>query len=369
MTVPDVVELAAELVRLDTANPPGNEYRAAELLAPLLEAAGFRVSRIDFEPGRTSLVALFGSGRGLCLSGHLDTVPAGSAPWARPWLSGEVEEGRLHGRGSADMKGGVAALACAAIEAVQGGVSPAGLSLVFTAGEETGCAGAAHLAETPGALPEADALLVAEPTANRPALGHKGVMWASARVFGRAAHGSLPHLGDNALSKAARAVLGLEEFFDAHPGHPVMGRPTLSVNRMSAGDKVNVVPDEASLEMDLRLVPGQDPAGVLRELSERFPPGSDVSPGKSYPALWTEPDDAFASLVLELAGDGSGAAEPMAATYFTDGAILSPALGNAPTVILGPGDAAQAHGVDEFCETAQIRAAKDLYARIIRAAS
>src|ERR687887_814635 len=164
----DPVELTRELVRFDTVNPTSTEERCAEHVARLLEGGGFALARHAFAPGRTSLVARHGRGARapLCFAGHLDTVPLGAAPWTRDPFGGELDGGKLYGRGSSDMKSGVAAMVEAALRLAKTPLHKAGLTLVLVAGEETGCEGAAHLAKVPGALGRAGALVVGEPTEN-----------------------------------------------------------------------------------------------------------------------------------------------------------------------------------------------------------
>ena len=171
---------------------------------------GSRSSRTSSAPGRTSLVARWGvtdERPSLCLTGHLDTVPLGRADWSVDAFSGETDGDRLFGRGTSDMKGGTAAIVVAAERvAALGGSPSAGLELVLCAGEETGCEGALALADS-GLLGTCGALLVAEPTTNYPCVAHKGVVWADAVARGKTAHGSMPHLGENAIYKLARAIL------------------------------------------------------------------------------------------------------------------------------------------------------------------
>ncbi|MGZ6142540.1 MAG: M20 family metallopeptidase, partial [Myxococcales bacterium] len=177
----NAVELTRELVRIDTINPVSPERPCAEKLGKLLEDAGFAVSMHEFAPGRTSLVARLGGEEALCLAGHIDTVPLGAAKWKHDPFAGEVSDGRLYGRGSSDMKSGVAAMVAAALEIARKPLRR-GLVLVIVAGEETGCEGAAHLARTPGALGSAKAMIVGEPTGNVPVVGHKGALWLRART-------------------------------------------------------------------------------------------------------------------------------------------------------------------------------------------
>jgi succinyl-diaminopimelate desuccinylase len=149
----NAVELTRELVSIDTINPRSPERPAAELCSKLLEEAGWKVQMHEFAPGRASVVARRegpGEKKPLCFAGHLDTVPLGARPWSRDPFAGEIDSGKLYGRGSSDMKSGVAAMVAAALTMKR--FPKAGMTLVLLAGEETGCEGAAHLARIPGAL-------------------------------------------------------------------------------------------------------------------------------------------------------------------------------------------------------------------------
>jgi succinyl-diaminopimelate desuccinylase len=359
------VDLALELVRLDTVNPPGNEARVADLLQHRLAAAGFGVARHEHAPGRPNLIArLAGDDPDrpvLCMTGHTDTVPLGGAPWSvEPF--GELRDGRLHGRGATDMKGGVAAIVVAAERLAASGRREAGLELVLTAAEETGCEGARFLAGA-GVLGRAGAVLVAEPTGGIPHVGHKGVLFARATTEGVGAHGSAPQLGRNAIYPLARAVARFAELRFDVPEHPVLGAPTLNVGTIRGGTGINLVPDRAEAQIDVRTVPGLGGEAVLTAL--RAAAGSDVhvEPWIDLAPVVSDPSDPWVRTVLDLAGAG----EPLGVAYFTDAAALTPAYGNPPTVIWGPGEAAQAHQTDEWAEAAKIDAAADAYFEIARA--
>jgi succinyl-diaminopimelate desuccinylase len=367
-----VVELTQELVRTETINPPGNEARAADLLAARLEAAGLDVTAHELGgPERTSLVARWrggGDAPALCLTGHLDTVPLGGSDWARDPLGGEIDGDRLYGRGASDMKGGVAAIVVAAERVAALGRGRAGLELVLCAGEETGCDGALALARADGALGRAGALLVAEPTTNHPCVAHKGVVWLDALAEGRTAHGSMPHLGDNAIHKLARAIVALEDFaFDAEP-HPLLGAPTLNVGTVSGGINVNSVPDRARAGLDVRIVPGLDADTVAAQL--RAAAGDDVriETRLALAPVDTDPDDAWVREVFGVMGPlaGERSIEPRGLAYFTDACALVPAYGTPPAIVCGPGDADQAHRTDESCSVAALEAAADGFFEIAR---
>ena len=355
----DAVDLALELVRLDTINPPGRESAAAELLAGRLSAAGLEVAFHEHAPGRPSVVArLAGTGDrpALCMTGHLDTVPLGGAPWSVEAF-GELRDGRLYGRGSSDMKGGVAAIVVAA-ERVAAAGGGAGLEVVLCAGEETGCEGALFLAES-GALGRAGAVLVAEPTGGVPHVAHKGVLWARATTEGRSAHASSPHLGRNAIYPLAAAVAALADLEFDVPPHALLGEPTFNVGVIEGGSGINLVPDRAEAGIDVRTVPGLRSDAVLARLRELAGPEVTIEAILDLPPVATDPGDPFVRTAAEVAGSSGGGL-----AYFTDAAALTPAYGSPPTVIWGPGEAAQAHQTDEWAEAAKIEAAAGAFAEL-----
>jgi succinyl-diaminopimelate desuccinylase len=358
-----VVELTRELVATRTINPPGDEAKAASLVGARLEAAGLEVVAHEFADGRTSLVARTrtrGERPALCLTGHLDTVPLGGADWSRDPFAGETDGDRLYGRGTSDMKGGTAAIVVAAERIAALGEGAAGLELVLCAGEETGCEGALALAGAEGALGRCGAVLVAEPTTNYPCVAHKGVVWADAVARGQTAHGSMPHLGENAIYKLARAVARLEDFALEADEHALLGLPTVSLGTMSGGININSVPDHATAGIDVRTVPGMTGDGVLAALRERLGDEVSLEPRVVLEAIDTDPGDAWVREVFEVMAPLVGEApEARGLAYFTDAAALSPAYGTPPTIICGPGDAEQAHRTDESCSVEALEASAE----------
>jgi succinyl-diaminopimelate desuccinylase len=358
-----VVALTRELVGIDTINPPGHEGRAAAVLVRRLEAAGLEVAAHDLEEGRPSLVARWPGGDdapALCLTGHLDTVPLGRAEWTRDPFAAEIDGDRLYGRGASDMKGGIAAIVVAAERVAALGRGRAGLELVLTAAEETGCLGALHLAGADGALGRAGALLVAEPTTNEPCVAHKGVVWLDAVAQGRTAHGSMPHLGENAIYKLARAVTRLEDFALEADEHALLGMPTVSLGTFSGGININSVPDFATAGIDVRTVPGMDGDSVLAALRDRLGDEVELEPRVVLDPIDTDPDDDWVRSVFEVMTPLIGETpEPRGLAYFTDAAALAPAYGRPPTIICGPGDAEQAHRTDESCSVEALEASAE----------
>ena len=363
--------LTRELLAFNTINPPGMERACARHLGALLEPAGFRVALHEYAEGRTSLVARIGGDASrppICFTGHMDVVPLGAAKWSRDAFAGETDGDRLYGRGSTDMKGGIAAFVAAAIELAPELARGPGVVLVITAGEEIGCEGARFLADR-RLLGEAGAIVVAEPTANYPYVGHKGLAWFEIETHGVTAHGSMPEVGDNAIVKMARVIGDLEGFRFPVESHPVMGRPTMNVGTIRGGLNTNSVPDEACITLDTRTVPGVDHGHLCKSLESLLAPrGASVRKIVDVPALYTEPQQAWVQEVFEACTPVLGERpRPQTITFSTDGADLKRGFGGAvPAVILGPGEPRLAHQTDEWCSIGRIEQSVDLFRTLMR---
>lgn len=369
----DPVALTQQLVRLDTRNPPGHELECIVLLADLLAGHGFETAIQEFGPKRANLVARIrprsGRVKPIMFTGHLDTVPFGHADWSYDPLGAEIVEGRLYGRGSSDMKAGVAAIVAAAVAEIEFLRETAGVTIVITGGEETGCDGASALVAN-RMLGEAGLLVVAEPTANEMLAGHKGALWMKACCHGRAAHGAMPHLGDNAIYKIANAALKLKAFEFNETRHPVMGQATLNVGTIGGGANINSVPDYAELTIDVRTVPGMKHDKLLDQLAFTLGADCEVSTLVDLPAIWTDPVRPGIRRFQHSHFSATGFAKDVkTANYFTDASILAPALGDIDTVICGPGEPSMAHKTDEYCEVARITEACQIYRAAIRSYS
>ena len=365
MAQPRPLPLTRELLAFNTINPPGMERACAQHLGAMLEQAGFRVEYHEFDTGRTSLIAQIGGGKDkapICFTGHIDTVPLGAAKWTRDAFAGETDGDRVYGRGSTDMKSGIAAFVVAALELARELERGPGLVLVITAGEEVGCEGARYLADR-RLLDRAGAIVVAEPTANYPYVGHKGLAWFEVETHGVTAHGSMPEVGDNAILKMARVIGDLERFRFPVESHPVMGKPTLNVGTIHGGLNTNSGPDEARNTLDTRTVPGIDHAHLCDSLAALLAPrGASVRKIVDVPPLYTEPQDAWVQEVFEACAPYAGG-RPAAKTitFSTDGADLKRGFGGPPTVILGPGEPQLAHQTDEWCSTRRLEESVELF--------
>jgi succinyl-diaminopimelate desuccinylase len=367
------VELTQELIRFNTVNPPGNEDQICEYLQTILESAGYACRKVEFAPRRTSLVAKIGSCStakpSICFTGHVDVVPLGARPWKFEPFAGVIDDGKLYGRGASDMKSGVAAFVVAAIEMANEAKQGGGVTMIITAGEETGCEGAFHLAankEIVDFLGPAGCFVVAEPTANEPLLGHKGAYWLRAKTDGITAHGSMPERGENAFYKLAKAALTLEQFSFDTPAHQLMGQGTINVGTAKSGLNINSVPDAAEMTLDIRTVAGQSHSHIYGCLCKALGPTVELETIIDIEGVFTPANDPWMKQVFDHCTKINGI-RPVEKTvsYFTDASALKSVIGNPPTVILGPGQPEMAHQTDEFCYVDKIEDATRLFASLI----
>ncbi len=365
--------LTRDLLHFNTINPPGQERDCARHLGKLLETAGFEVKYHEFAESRTSVVATIGGRHEkppICFTGHIDIVPLGVAAWSRDPFSGETDGDRLYGRGSTDMKSGIAAFIVAALRLAPFLKNSPGITLVLTASEEVGCEGAKYLAEEK-LLDRAGAIVVAEPTANYPYIGHKGLLWVEIETKGKTAHGSMPEQGENAILKMTKVIGQLEHFdWKHHCGtdcHHVMGKPTMNIATVHGGLNTNSVPDSAKLTIDVRTVPGVDHVHLCHSIQTLIGDVGQVRKIVDTPPLYSEPDEWIESVYDVATPFIDGKPTPKTIMFSTDGADLKRGYGGTvPTVIIGPGQPEMAHQTDEWCSVHRIDQSVEIFEKIMR---
>jgi succinyl-diaminopimelate desuccinylase len=365
----DVISLTRELISFNTINPPGDEALAARFVGKILADNGFNVTYPEFRENRLHMIAEKGvpaNGRPLILSGHFDVVPLGSKQWSRDPFKSVIEGDRLYGRGSSDMKSGLAAMVCAAIDVPAGKLPENGIRLIFTAGEELGCEGARDLVQKYNNLGLAGAAIIGEPTDNIPGTGHKGAIFLNATASGKTVHASMPELGINAVYKAAAAVLKIEKFrFDA-PEDELLGFPSIMVGKLNGGLNSNSVPDHAEFTIDIRTTANVIHSEIIERLTKEL--GNEIKLQKTVDLgpVSNKADDPFINLAYEVC-EMEGVSFTRSATlpYLTDGSVLQGLYKNLPTIILGPGQLDMAHQTDEFCLISKIEQAVRIYKNMI----
>jgi acetylornithine deacetylase len=354
--VPDgLVELIHALVAIESVNPslvPGGagEGEAAAFVAAWAHDAGLEAQTLEATPGRPSVVVRArgtGGGRTLLLCGHLDTVTTEGMADPGPRVDGD----RFHGRGAYDMKAGVAAALVACREAAALGLR-GDVVVAAVADEEHASLGVREILESV----TADAAIVTEPTELELIVAHKGFVWAEIDVTGRAAHGSRPHLGVDAIVKSGRVLteLGaLDEALGART-HPLLGRGSVHTSTIRGGEELSSYPARCVVGLERRTLPGETAAGVEAELAallDRCRAADPALVAEARTLLVREPfevaaDAEIVATVRAAAEEALGAPPPMAgASYWADAAFIAAA--GIPTVLFGPGGEG-AHATEEW---------------------
>lgn len=371
----EVLRFARRLIETPSENPGGSEEEVAEVAVGILEGLGGKPEIVRGDEGRPSVVARFGSGDrpALAWNGHLDVVPTGDpSTWRHPPYGADIADGRMIGRGAVDMKGSIGS-ALAAVSAIRrAGVELEGrLDLHLVADEEMAGQHGTNVLMEQGYLDQ-DAAIVGEASELTVMLAERGGAWVTATARGRAAHGSRPHEGVNAITSMSRFLLQIQDVLPDLE-HPLVGRPTVNAAQIVGGSAPNVVPDLCSVEIDRRTIPGErDQATVLapfEALAERIRadhPEDDLS---FEMKLWleaaeTDADAAIAKACRDALRAETGAEPPDTGfTGITDARYYINQR-SIPTVLLGPGSLAAAHTADEFVETAELVTAARVFARV-----
>jgi succinyl-diaminopimelate desuccinylase len=382
----ELIELTRDLIRIPSVVRPGDpastEAAVARHVEQWLIKQGFDVEVQEVAPGRPNVLAWVGEkqgGRSLLLEGHTDVVTEGDpAEWTHPPFAADLVEGRIYGRGAADMKSGLAA-AMVAAAAIKRSGAPLGGRLVVGAlvDEEGDMLGAKHLCTTPIGR-ELDAAIICEPEQNEICLEQRGVVWARVAIRGRMAHGAMPEAGVNPittlgalLDEVPRLERRLRALCRRSPHlRPPTVTPTIVRSPTQGLEQSNVIPSSARALLDVRLTPGPDEATIAREIDAACRRAMARSPGA---AIAWEPVNGFRlptrverSEPLARAVDaGVGRATGRRPVYggvpgSTDGTILRMQLG-IPIVTCGPGHRLVPHQVDEYVETAQLVDAAKIY--------
>lgn len=365
----DVISLTKKLLSFNNINPPGNEEGIAKFVGAMLDFHGFRTEYIVFEENRLHLIADRGLSEikpPIVLSGHFDTVPLGNKNWTADPFAGDIYNGKIWGRGSSDMKGGLAAMISASIQVFNITAPEGGIKFIFTAGEELGCLGVQQLFKTLKDPGKASAIIVGEPTGNIPVIGHKGALYLNAVTSGKTAHSSMPELGENAIYKAAESILKARDFkFDAEKD-PLLGFPTINVGKMNGGMNINSVPDHAEFTIDIRSTSLIDHKKILDKIISEFGSGTRLETLVDLKPVSNDETHPFIQLVYDVCGvDKTDKGYPKTLPYLTDGSVLQRVFNMIPTVILGPGQPEMAHQTDEYCYIQNLEQAVDIYKDII----
>jgi acetylornithine deacetylase len=368
----DAVALAKALVAVDSQNPslvPGGagESAVAATLGDVLRDWGFAVELHEVAPGRPNVVARIGrsGGRSLMFNGHLDVV--GVSGMTHAPFAAEERDGRIHGRGAADMKAGIAAMCAAAARAASDGLAGE-VIIAAVVDEEYTSIGTRDLIAR-GV--RADAAIVTEPTQLAIMPAHKGFVWLDATFNGRAAHGSRYDIGVDAIRLAGLFLSELDRFESqtlSARRHPLLGRPSLHAALISGGSGMSTYPDRCELSVERRTIPGETTEQVRLEMEELWDRVKLADPrldGSIRITMEQQPSDvpASAPIVRALAASlaACGVGETVAGmTAWTDAALLNAA--GIPAICFGPGDIGLAHAAAESVPVKEIETATSVLA-------
>ena len=351
------IRFLRDLVAINSVNPtlvPGapGEAVVADAIASEMRRLGLDVSVEEVVPGRPNVIGVLegrAKGRSLMFCGHTDTV--GVAGMTDPFIPIE-RNGRLYGRGSQDMKGGVAAMIAAAGQLAERGLAAGRVIVAAIVDEEHSSVGADALVRKW----TADAAVVTEPTDLEIAIGHKGFAWVEVEVAGKAAHGSRPKDGEDAILRMGR-VLGQLELLDRQlqlrPAHALVGTGSLHASFVNGGHELSSYPDRATLQMERRTLPGEPESTALDEVQAILDGLSGTDPTFraaarhlfSRPAYELPADHVLPRALSEAVSSGGRIPRITGASFWTDAAVLGHA--GIPSILFGPGGAGL-HSIEEY---------------------
>jgi acetylornithine deacetylase len=374
----ETLAILDRLIAFDTVSRNPNRD-LIDWLAGLLRDAGAEVAVIPDASGqKANLYATIGpkDRGGVMLSGHTDVVPVDGQAWTVPPFALTARDGRLYGRGTADMKGFVASATAAALAAATRDLATP-LHLAFSYDEEVGCLGVHSLIDMLAAAPVRPVMcIVGEPTGMQVASGHKGKIGTRAVFTGREGHSALAPLAVNALHlgadfiAAVRAAQAKIEAVGRRDGDYDVPYTTLHVGRMAGGGPLNIVPNRCEVDYEVRNLAEDDPVAIMDSLADTAraiaaatgapEAGVTFSEIMNYPGLGTPADAGVIRFVQSL----TGANGTIKVAFGTEGGLFDARLG-VPTAICGPGSMMQGHKPDEYVTEEQLALCDRMLARLV----
>ncbi len=374
-----LVELTSAMVAVDTCNPPGAEAVIVDVMHDALDRWKPEWTEIEPESGRVSLVAAVPhpSGKGsrptLIVNGHLDVVPVRPDAWTRDPFAPAVVDGRLYGRGSADMKGGIAAAICA-LDVLQRADRVPACDVVFhlVADEEVGGQLGTRALLDAGLI-TGDACLIPEPTDLQLCIAERGLWQGHVTVHGRPGHGSRPRDGVSAIEHAARLVLALHAADFGGEEHPLLGRPTANIGTIEGGNGLNVVAETCRFGVDRRVLPGATSSSAETELRAHIEDAGveglryDLELKVFGEASELDRQHDWTRVVGQAVARATGTEPDVIGMTFTTDARFVRNQAGIPAVVCGPGEISQAHAVDEWVGVDRLVDATAAYAELFAA--
>ena len=370
----DVVNLAKHLITLSSENPNGREINVSNFIKEILKEEGFKVKIDRVEEDRENILATPSeiSKIKIIFSGHMDTVNAGAGWTVTDPFTPKIIDDYLYGRGACDMKGGLAAMISAGIKAASQGVENFGL--IFTVDEECGLKGAKSIVRMVKGL-KVKGWVVGEPTGLRLALSHKGLLRMTFQVKGRAAHTSVAEKGVNAIHNTCKIIHAVTSHIEKIEVYDdLLGRPTSQFTKIEGGEAENIVPEECTAKLDIRLVPPMNPNEIATKLTDVAVSSVEeeckvkVSVGLSLPPHKISADSWIAKILLKVLKRLELNERIIGVPYYTEAQIYS-SEASVPALIIGPGDIHDAHRPNEKVSVKQLLMAEKIYLESMREAN
>lgn len=350
-----------DIIRIKTEN--NNEQEVAEYLQNLLKEHDIDSKLIQYSPGRSNLVAEISNGEGkiLGLTGHMDVVSAGNPElWTHHPYGAEIVDGKLYGRGSTDMKSGLAALVLAMIDAKEQGDFNGTIRLLATVGEESGEPGANQLTKL-GYVDDLDAILVAEPFSGRILYAHGGSYNYKMKSYGISAHSSTPQLGQNSIHHLRQAMNLVQEKIDnvvETYENPKLGRTIHNITLITGGAQINSIPEYAEYQANARTIPefGNDKLtrllqDVVDDLNKSEGYELELEVDADMPPVDSNPESNLIQVIHDQSHESN--IDLVALPGTTDTAQFRRKNETMDVAIYGPGDVTLAHQIDEYVEVDQ----------------
>jgi len=366
-----MIELLKNLIRAESTAQKG-ELEAAKLISSELGRYGIPAKLQSWDGVRANLIAHVkstGAKPALLFVAHSDVVPAGNIDWNCAPFEPLCEAGRIYGRGAVDMKGGIAAIITAICQLVEQGSRLQGdLIFLASAGEETdSCGTKKFIAEFAKDLPSLAGVIIPEPTDFDIVTAHRGILWLRMTTKGKTAHGSTPQLGINAINSMGLLLNELQGHKIPHNPHPVLGSCSMSINRIYGGSATNIIPEQCTIEIDIRTLPGlghkeivdnlEKVLGKLGSQHKQF--SAELGLLRDIPVLETDENSPFVKAFCAV----TEITRTRAVGFTTDGPHFAQ-LG-LPVVIFGPGKPNLAHKPNEYIDLPDLEKAVDYYKKII----
>jgi len=354
-----LIATCQELIRINTENPPGNENALVDYCKDKLSDLGAEIEIIRHSANRSSLIAKWegpNKGKQILIACHADTVPVGRREsWQRDPFSAEVNEDRIIGRGASDMKSGIAVV-LSALKVIKSKKTKNTIVFVLTADEECDGIGVISILDPRYGI-SPDFVMVPEPTENNIAIAEKGTLWVELQVRGTSGHAATPNIGENAIQKMTKLVMGFQfsNFETAY--HSLLGNFSSCITTIQGGEKINIIPDLCKSTFDMRILPGQSIDAIMTSIEKQANAilgKNDFQNLKIKALLKRNPieskrESIYVNKVIEIVTQIKKDVKIIGVPYFSDAAILVSHY-NVPFVICGPGSIIKMHADEEYVE-------------------